>query len=79
MQIDFRCPAHGNPPPELRRDVRGGHCIEFGSCVVALSAAAWSKAVRAPCPSCGRPWWLDIMKIRGTWTTTTIAERLDRR
>ena len=56
MQIDFRCPAHGNPPPELRRDVRGGHCIEFGSCVVALSAAAWSKAVRAPCPSCGCPW-----------------------
>ena len=33
-----------------------GRCINCGCWVEASTAAEWSLKVRAPCPSCGKPW-----------------------
>ena len=33
-----------------------GHCQSCGHHIAADTAKAWHRAVRGPCPRCGRPW-----------------------
>ena len=35
----------------------GGHCLHCGEAITALSGVAWQRAVRRPCPHCGRAGW----------------------
>lgn len=35
----------------------GGRCLHCGAHITAQSGAAWRRAVRRPCPHCGRPGW----------------------
>lgn len=35
----------------------GGHCLHCRREIAALGGVAWRRAVRRPCPHCGRAGW----------------------
>ena len=42
---------------EVVQDRHQGHCLHCGGQITARTSAAWRKAVRGPCPHCGRKGW----------------------
>ena len=55
-------PRNGKPCPEVTCTVdvtaqrHYGHCLHCRAHIGATTAKAWSRAVKARCPECGRPW-----------------------
>ena len=46
----------GKPTMKDNPNRRAGRCVHCGTIIEEFSAKEWTKAVRAPCPSCKRNW-----------------------
>ena len=45
----------GMPPAQREQPRHAGTCLNNGEKIAAQSSV-WHRAVRRPCPACGRPW-----------------------
>ena len=45
----------GMPPAQREQPRHAGACLNNGEKIAAQSSV-WHRAVRRPCPACGRPW-----------------------